>query len=85
MYTIFKNDSSIILTDNGNMSLKKHHFLWKDIRHEKGLDHIRSLTNAQVYLIDDDLEGMWKEFQQKYKIIEASGGIVKNDFGSGAR
>ena len=63
------------------MSLKKHHFLWKDIRHEKGLDHIRSLTNAQVYLIDDDLEGMWKEFQQNYKIIEASGGIVKNDDG----
>ena len=81
MYTIFKNDSSIILTDNGNMPLKKHHFLWKDIRHEKGLEKILSLTNAQVYLIDDDLEGMWKEFKQNFKIIEASGGIVSNDDG----
>ena len=79
MYTIFKNDSSIILTDDGNMALKKHHFLWKDIQGDKALDDILSINNAEVYLIDDDLDGMWEEFKQKFKIIEASGGIVKND------
>jgi 8-oxo-dGTP pyrophosphatase MutT (NUDIX family) len=81
MYTIFKNDTSIILTDKGNIPEEKHHFLWKDIRREKGLDRILSMTNVKVYLIDEDLEGMWSEFKQHFKIIEASGGIVKNDLG----
>lgn len=79
MYTIFKNDTSIILTDRRNIPLEKHHFLWKDIRHDKIVERILSLNKSKVYLIDDDLESMWEEFKQNLMIIEASGGIVKND------
>ena len=79
MYTIFKNDTSIILTDDVNVLLNKNHFLWKEVRQQNGLEKLLSLKQAKVYLIDKDLQTMWKEFKQYFKIIEASGGIVKNN------
>jgi len=81
MYTIFKNDTSIILTDDVNILMKKNHFLWEEVRQNNGLEQLLSLKHAKVYLIDKDLQAMWKEFKQYFKIIEASGGIVKNESG----
>ncbi len=39
------------------------------------------MSYPKIYLQDVDLEGMWKEFRQNFKIIEASGGIVRNGLG----
>ena len=81
MYTIFKNDTSIILTDDVNMLLKKDHFLWKEVREQNRLEKLLSMKHTEVYLFDKDLQAMWKEFKEYFKIIEASGGIVKNESG----
>ena len=78
MYTIFKNDTSIILSDKINMKDSKCHFLWKDIGRGKAMKELLSMDYSSIYFIDEDLEGMWKEFKQYFQIIEASGGIVKN-------
>jgi len=81
MYTIFKNDTSIILTDDVNLLLKKDLFSWKEVRQHNRLEKLLSMKHAEVYLFDEDLQAMWKEFKQYFKIIEASGGIVKNESG----
>ncbi len=81
MYTIFKNDTSIILTDKGNNPESAYHFLWKDMKEGDTLNKLFSLSYPKIYLQDVDLEGMWKEFRQNFKIIEASGGIVRNGLG----
>jgi len=81
MYTIFKNDASIILTDNTNMLFEKDYFLWKEIRLNNRLDELLSAEQGQVILFDEDLDMMWKEFGKHFKIIEAAGGIVENETG----
>jgi 8-oxo-dGTP pyrophosphatase MutT (NUDIX family) len=81
MYTIFKNDTSIILTDDVNLLLKKDLYSWKEVRQHNRLEKLLSMKHAEVYLFDEDLQAMWKEFKQYFKIIEASGGIVKNESG----
>ena len=63
MYTIFKNGTLIILTDEVNISNEGAHFNWEELSTKEALFSLKFL---------------WQDFKKKFKIIEASGGIVKN-------
>lgn len=81
MYTIFKNDTSIFLTDNRTVLSSEDAFLWSEW---KELDRLKSLLSGslgELYLYDQDLDKMWSAFKDKFKVIEASGGIVRNTKG----
>jgi len=78
MYTIFKNDTSIILTDDRNIIGKQNCYLWIDFNQKATLDKLISENFPKIYLYDPDLGDMWHSFKMLFKVIEASGGIVKN-------
>jgi len=78
MYTIFKNDVSIILTDDTNLVEGKQHLLWKDYHAYPASEREMLTGQSTLFIFDEDLSFMWKEFKKDYKIIEASGGIVVN-------
>jgi len=80
MYTIFKNDVSIILTDDLNRIGTNSYLFWKEVQGEKLLDQLLSLGLKRIFIYHQDLAVMWRGFKNEFKIIEASGGIVKNNF-----
>jgi len=77
MYTIFKNDSSIFLTDDLKKTEKIDFYYFNDV-------NLRSLLfqaeNRKMHIIlyHQDLDWMWHEFLMHFKIIEAAGGLVQN-------
>ena len=81
MYTIFKNDTSIILTDDRNITGNHDCYLWIDFNRKEALDKLISDGPSKLYLYDADLTGMWRSFKGLFKVIEASGGIVQNEEG----
>lgn len=81
MYTIFKNDASIILTDDTKMLSDKHYFVWKEFRQGNRFDELFRDKPKNIFLYHEDLDLMWEEFRGYFKIIEAAGGIVKNQAG----
>jgi len=81
MYTIFKNDTSIILTDDRNVLGVENCYLWSDLNQKEALNKLISQGLAQLYLYDADLVAMWQSFKENFKLIEASGGIVSNKSG----
>ena len=78
MYTIFKNDVSIILTDDLNIIGDNPYLLWKDIRNEMNLNLLIKDVQKSIYIHSDDLDQLWHEFKAGFTIFEASGGIVSN-------
>lgn len=79
MYTIFKNDTSIILTDDRIITGKQNCYLWIDFNRKEALDKLISEGQSKLCFYDADLTGMWDSFKGLYKVIEASGGIVRNE------
>jgi len=81
MYTIFKNDTSIILTDDRNIIGKEDCYLWIDFNRKEALNALISEGQSKLCFYDADLKGMWDSFKGLFKVIEASGGIVQNEEG----
>jgi len=78
MYTIFKNDTRIILTDDAK-KLEQNHFVhWKDLCHEDLLDDKTLSAKNDLLIYHHDLKTLWFEFSQHFEVIEAAGGIVRN-------
>ncbi len=78
MYTIFKNNTSIILTDNLNDKNKICFYFWEKIQLGQLLKHAEKNNIAELIFYYADLEMMWNEFEKSFVIIEAAGGIVEN-------
>ena len=78
MYTIFKNETLIILTDEVNFSDKGLHFNWEELSTKEALFNLLSEGLNKIVIYHSDLKFLWQDFRKKFKIIEASGGIVKN-------
>ncbi|UCE93705.1 MAG: NUDIX domain-containing protein [Flavobacteriaceae bacterium] len=78
MYTIFKNETLIILTDEVNTSDEGFHFNWDELSTKKTLFNLLSEGLNKIIFYHSDLNFMWQDFKEKFKIIEAAGGIVKN-------
>ena len=78
MYKIFVNDCPIILTVNKNIStkLKKVNFSDVDV-----LDIIQDIFDNNlngIFLICNNLDDCWSQFQSNFKIQKAAGGKVLN-------
>ena len=78
MYTIFKDDTSIILTDNLKGINKKVFSYWKDINLHNLFLQIEKDEISEFILYHSDLELMWSEFLKYFEVIEAAGGLVQN-------
>jgi len=78
MYTIFKDDSSIILTDNLKKSDNIHFFYFNKVNLKDLLNMIKNKT-LHIVLYDADLDMMWNNFLKNFKVIEAAGGVVRNN------
>lgn len=79
MYTIFKNDASIILTDDVKKLGHKNLIYWNHIDHQNFiLDDFLEGKN-EVLLYHYDISVLWREFVRYFKVIKAAGGLVQND------
>ncbi|NOQ92341.1 MAG: NUDIX domain-containing protein [Flavobacteriaceae bacterium] len=78
MYTIFKDDSSIILTDNLKYCDDIYFFYFNKINLKDLLNKIENNT-LHIILYDADIEMMWNKFLKNFKVIEAAGGVVQNE------
>jgi 8-oxo-dGTP pyrophosphatase MutT (NUDIX family) len=78
MYTIFKNDTPIILTDDVKELEQNHLVYWKDVSLKDILDYKTLAVKKEVLIYHHDLKSLWLEFSQHFEVIEAAGGIVRN-------
>ena len=86
MYVIFKDDSSVILSDQSEFStveselLKEHESLVYSEEHlDRVLYSLKRNEGKSLLLHGEDSEKMWSAFRSGFKIIEAAGGIVRNE------
>ena len=77
MYTIFKENSSIILTDKLEKTKINNFYFYNDINLRDLLSEIKN-DNLSIILFHPDLEEMWSSFKNYFKVIEAAGGLVQN-------
>ncbi len=78
MYTIFKNDTRIILTDDVKKNEFNHLVHWKDLSDKDILDNKTLSVKKEILIYHHDLKTLWLEFSQHFEVIEAAGGIVRN-------
>ena len=78
MYTIFKNDCVFYLTDNKEFSIKPNFYYWDNFSFQDNLIQCDSSVALTFYLYHSDIEFLWQEFKNKFKIIKAAGGVVYN-------
>jgi len=79
MYKVFVKENPIILTDsklnlNGMIVVP-----FESIEIEKIISFLNQDLLKGIRLYHADLEWMWAKFQTYFKVIEAAGGLVKND------
>lgn len=79
MYTIFKNDTSIILTDDASRYSEKKLFSWKELNKKTFVAAMGAGAKDEIVFYHPDLDTMWKEFKAEFKVIRAAGGIVRNE------
>ena len=86
MYVIFKDDSSVILSDQGEFSTVGSEFLkqgeglvWSEEHLDRVLDSLKRNEGKSFLLYGQDSREMWSAFSSRFKIIEAAGGIVNNE------
>lgn len=78
MYTIFKNDTSIILTDILKDDEISIFFYWDRIRFKDLIKRIDNREFDKIILYHEDLDFLWKEFLKYFKVIQAAGGVIQN-------
>ncbi|MEN8124127.1 MAG: NUDIX domain-containing protein [Bacteroidota bacterium] len=78
MYRIFKDDCEIFLIDNLEFQEKSNFYLWDDFDLRKYLHKCNLKISSNIYLYHPEIETLWKEFKNNFKLIEAAGGIVFN-------
>ncbi|MCM2301442.1 MAG: NUDIX domain-containing protein [Flavobacteriaceae bacterium] len=79
MYKVFVKENPIILTDS---KLNLNGFImipFESIEMEKLISLLDQDLLKGIYLYHPNLEWMWKKFQSNFKVIEAAGGLVKNN------
>jgi 8-oxo-dGTP pyrophosphatase MutT (NUDIX family) len=81
-YIIYYLDRSLIITDENSQGNKPCEIFKQpeDILNFL-LEFEHDYKKNQVIFLTEKVEETWKEFIQQYKLIEAAGGIVKNNKG----
>ena len=78
MYTIFKNDIVILLTDTLKNAKNSDFYFWDKIEFKLLIKSAELEGKSKLILYHPDLERLWKEFQANFKVIDAAGGLVQN-------
>ncbi len=78
MYTIFKNDVAIFIIDNLKYANHSDFYYWDKFDFETTFQALRLQGKTELFLYHTDLEKVWSHFQNKFKVIEAAGGVVQN-------
>jgi NUDIX domain-containing protein len=78
MYTIFKNDCSILLTDNPKNKDENNFYSWFKIDKKRLFSKIENDRICSLVLYHSDLKFMWNDFLSLFKVVEAAGGVVMN-------
>lgn len=78
MYTIFKNDIAIFVTDNLKYANHSDFYFWNKIDFNTTFKAIELQGKSELFLYHSDLELLWSYFQNNFKVIEAAGGVVQN-------
>ncbi len=81
MYKIFINDKPFILAPKTNRFETGQGSLliaYSELQNLKQAVDLMKLSAVSNLTITGDVEVMWKEFLQQFKLINAAGGVVKN-------
>ncbi len=78
MYTIFKNECTIILTDSIINKENYTFYYWEKFDLKKYLQQCDTSNSSTICLYHTDIKFLWKQFKKHFKIIEAAGGVVFN-------
>lgn len=84
MYKVFYNDRTVFFVENDQIISDKsdsniHHFVTKK---QLKISLNKFLKNPEIknlYIVHKDIESAFKKFMKLYKLIEAAGGLVKNN------
>jgi len=79
MYTIFKNECTITLTDSIKKIDDHNFFHWEKFDLKKYLLSCDTSNSSTVHLYHPDIKFLWKQFKIHFEIIEAAGGVVFNE------
>lgn len=78
MYTIFKNDIVIFLTDTLENKNNPGFFYWDKINFDLLFQRLEKEGENEIFLYHPDAELLWNNFQKKFKVMIAAGGVVQN-------
>ncbi len=81
MYKIFINDKPFILAPATNSFERGHGSLLiarSELQNMRQAVDLMSLSAVSNLTVTGDVEAIWKEFLQHFKLIDAAGGVVKN-------
>ena len=77
MYKVFINEKKLLLSDTPQNCSRKLYF--EGITSiEIALDLLQNTSNTDLNLYFEDLEDLWTNFKNYFRIVEAAGGIAQN-------
>lgn len=79
MYKVFVNEKPIIITSSSQKENNYPVYILKNIVLDEIVHKLRNKSIKGVYLYNPDLEEGWQYFLSQIKVVEAAGGLVKND------
>ncbi len=87
MYKVFYNDRIVFFMPGEHEIENKpenqiHYFKTKKLFKKVIQDFQENQTIKELYIIHTDVEFIFKEYKKLYKLIEAAGGLVKNQEGN---
>ena len=81
MFTIFINNNPIYLTDSLENSGDRNFFEFDKVDLQEVINKFKNEEINYIYLYGSDIQILFLNFSKNFKVIEASGGIVKNSKG----
>jgi len=85
MYKVFINDKALILMSSEEVFTREKSRILNHYNGPKSLSDaiasLRNLDTSYLVLIADNLEAMWGDFQSRYFLIDAAGGLLLNSNG----
>lgn len=81
MYTIFKNESSIIFSDSAENLAGEQVLKWSESNRDRVVSSLEINEGKSFVILGEDKHAMFHDFKRSFKIVEAAGGVVRNDSG----
>lgn len=81
MYKVFVNEKKLTISNSPIEEAKNLHFE-NLTTFEMAIDLLENTSCQEVNIYDNNIEKIWVDFKKNFKIIEAAGGIVKNNEGN---